>query len=119
MYEIQKTLTAFIKVNYPHITEVHYFSEWYAAQYKNKYNFINLCLQEKDCQFKAQWSFFATCHGKTECDGIGGTVKRLARKESLQLPLKKQIITMTELLKFCKNRIEKSVSTLFLKNQLS
>lgn len=99
-------MTAFIKVNYPHITEVHYFSEWYhAAQYKNKYKFINLCLQKKDYQFKAQWSFFAASHGKTECDGIGGTVKRLAQKESLQLPLKRQIITVTELFNFCKNRI--------------
>lgn len=45
---------------------------------------MNLCLHEKDFQLKAQWSFFETSHGKTECDGIGGTVIRLARKESLQ-----------------------------------
>lgn len=44
---------------------------------------MNLCLLE-DFQLKAQWSFFVTTHGKTECDRIGGTVKRLARQESLQ-----------------------------------
>lgn len=106
VYEIMKTVTAFLKENHPHIKEIHYFSDGCAAQYKNKYNFINLCLHEKDFQLKAQWSFFATSHGKTECDGIGGTVKRLARRESLQRPLEKQIITVTELFEFCKTRIE-------------
>jgi hypothetical protein len=45
---------------------------------------MNLCLHEKYFKSKAQWSFFASSHGKTECDGIGGTAKHLARKESLQ-----------------------------------
>lgn len=54
------------------------------AQYKNKYNFINLCHHEQDFKIKAEWSFFATSHGKSECDVIGGTVKRLVRKESLE-----------------------------------
>ncbi|KZR97051.1 Cc8L18.2-like protein, partial [Daphnia magna] len=31
--------------------------------------------------------FWATCHGKNACDGVGGTVKRLARRASLQLSL--------------------------------
>lgn len=66
---------------------------------------MNLCLHEKDFQLKAQWSFFATSHGKTECDGIGGTVKRLARKESLQRPLNRQIITTEDLFEFCKDNI--------------
>ena len=66
---------------------------------------MNLCLHEKDFQLKAQWSFFATWHGKTECDGIEGTVKRLARKESLQRHLDRQIITTNELLEFCKSNI--------------
>lgn len=106
VYEIQKTMTAFLKENHPHIKEIHYFSDGCAAQYKNKYNFVNLCLHERDFLLRAQWSFFATSHGKTECDGIGGTVKRIARRESLQRPLEKQIITVTELFDFCKTRIE-------------
>ena len=32
----------------------------------------------------AEWHFFATAHGKGPCDGIGGNLKRLARKASLQ-----------------------------------
>ena len=32
--------------------------------------------------------FFANSHGKQPCDGIGGTVKRLTAKASLQRPIK-------------------------------
>jgi hypothetical protein len=32
----------------------------------------------------AEWHFFATSHRKGPADGIGGTVKRLAEKTSLQ-----------------------------------
>ncbi|KAI9562528.1 hypothetical protein GHT06_009976 [Daphnia sinensis] len=34
---------------------------------------------EADFGLKAEWHFFASCHGKSACDGIGGTLKRLAR----------------------------------------
>ena len=36
-------------------------------------------------------AFLATSHGKGPCDGIGGTVKRLATKASLQRTLDCQI----------------------------
>jgi len=32
----------------------------------------------------AEWHFYATAHGKGVCDGLVGTVKRLAAKASLQ-----------------------------------
>ena len=35
---------------------------------------------------------FATSHGKQPCDGIGGTVKRLTAKASLQRPINNQIL---------------------------
>ena len=37
---------------------------------------------------KASWHFFATSHGKSPCDGLGGTSKRLLRLASLQNPTK-------------------------------
>ncbi|GBM04450.1 hypothetical protein AVEN_35613-1 [Araneus ventricosus] len=37
-----------------------------------------------------------------ECDGIGGTVKHLARKRSLQQHLDRQITITNELFEFCK-----------------
>ena len=37
-----------------------------------------------DLGIPAEWHFFATSHGKGLCDRLGGTVKRLAAKASLQ-----------------------------------
>ena len=50
--------------------------------------------------------FFATSHGKQPCDGIGGTVKRVAAKASLQRTLKNHILTPKAMFEFCKNNIE-------------
>lgn len=38
----------------------------------------------EDFKVAGEWHFFATSHGKGPCDGIGGTLKRLARRASLQ-----------------------------------
>ena len=70
---------------------VEYFSDGCAVQYKNHKNFLNLCLHEEDFNWKGNWTFFATSHGKSQCDGIGGTVKRLTARESLQRPFSDQI----------------------------
>jgi len=37
------------------------------------------------------WPFFATSHGKSPCDGMGGTVKQSAAMDSLQRSLNNQI----------------------------
>lgn len=71
--------------------------------------FFNLCHHQKDFNIKAQWSFFATSHGKSECDGIGGTVKRLARKESLQRHLDRHITTAKSFFDFCVEKIQKII----------
>ena len=34
---------------------------------------------------KSEWHFHESAHGKGPCDGAGGTMKRLARKASLQM----------------------------------
>ena len=39
----------------------------------------------------------ATSHGKGACDGLGGTVKRLAARSSLQRPYNEQIMTPRQL----------------------
>jgi len=41
----------------------------------------------------AKWNFFATTHGKSPCDGIGGTVKRLTTAENLAHPPHNQILS--------------------------
>ena len=37
-----------------------------------------------DYELKAEWHFFHTSHGKNPCNGIGGTVKHLLARASLQ-----------------------------------
>ena len=68
------------------VKKVYYFSDGAAAQYKNCKNFITLCHHVVDFGIPAEWHFFTTSHGKSACDGVGGTVKRLAAKASLQRP---------------------------------
>ena len=54
-------------------------------QYKCRQNLVNLLHHEKDYGIMASWNFFATSHGKGAYDGIGGTIKREAARESLRL----------------------------------
>lgn len=78
-----------------------YFSDGSAAQYKNKKNFVNLCHHVEDFGCDAEWHFFVTSHGKGPSDGLGGTVKREARRASLQRPLDGQITTPRHLFDWC------------------
>ena len=71
---------------------------------KNRKNFINLCHHEDDFGIPAEWHFSATSHGKSACDGLGGTVKRLAARASLQRPYNEQIMTPRQLFEWaCSN----------------
>jgi len=63
-----------------------YFSDAAISQYKNFKNFTNLCLHEEDFGITAEGNFFSASHGKGSCDGLGGNIKRLARRASLQRP---------------------------------
>ena len=45
--------------------------------------------------------FFATSHGKQPCDGIGGTVKHLTAKVSLQRLYSDQILTPKMMFQYC------------------
>ena len=73
---LQRKLTEHIKEQYPEINHLSYFFDGCAGQYKNYKNFINLTYHYNDFGLTADWSFFATSHGKSVCDGIGGCVKR-------------------------------------------
>lgn len=56
-----------------------FFSDGAPSQYKNKKNFLNLCMFKTDFGIEAEWHFFATSHGKSPCDALGGTFKRNAK----------------------------------------
>ena len=102
----QKKVIEVLKAEIPQdINKLTYFTDGAASQYKNFKNFINLCHHEKDFDIKAEWHFFATSHGKGPCDGLGGTIKRLAAKSSLQRAYNNQIMTPRQLYEFGKENI--------------
>ena len=73
-YEIQCEICRFIKEEMPLVVQVDYFSDGCANQYKNYKNMFNLCHHEEDFKLRVIWNFFATIHGESVCDGLGGTV---------------------------------------------
>lgn len=98
VYTFQKKLITFLTTKFhKRPSKIFYFSDGSAAQYKNKKNFLNLCFHEEDFKVGGEWHFFATAHGKGPCDGVGGSIKRLAARASLQRPYEKQIQTPLQL----------------------
>ncbi|XP_065684929.1 uncharacterized protein LOC136097009 [Hydra vulgaris] len=89
----------------PTIKKIHYFSDGCAGQYKNCKHFYNLCHHAQDFSVCCIWSFFATSHGKSPCDGIGGTVKRLVATASLQSPTTGHILSSQAMFEYCKKSI--------------
>ena len=87
VYLFQKSLIAYLKRSLPSVPQkIYYFSDGAASQYKNRKNFINLCHHRENFGISAEWHFSATSHDIGACDGLGGTVKCLAAKASLQRP---------------------------------
>ena len=93
-----------LKTNICQLKRCIYFSDGAASQYKNYKNFSNICNHEKDHGVPAEWHFFATSHGKSPCDGVGGTVKRLVSRASLQLTTD-AIDTADKMFHWCKENI--------------
>lgn len=91
------TIMEYIKEKLPLKQKVMYFSDGASSQYKNFNIFANLCYHKIDNGIEAQWHFFATSHGKSPCDGLGGTTKRLVARASLQSPENDQILTPLQL----------------------
>lgn len=108
VYTFQKKLISYLSSKFQNLPKkIYYFSDGSAAQYKNKKNFLNLCLHLKDFNIEAEWHFSATAHGKGPCDGVGGSVKRLAARASLQRPYHNQIQTAEDLFQWAVDNITK------------
>jgi hypothetical protein len=82
-----------------------YFSDGSVAQYKKEKNLLNITCHNEDFGIPAAWYFFATSHGKSACDGVGGTLKRLAAKASLQQPYNDQIMALHQLYEWAQSSI--------------
>ena len=52
-----------------------------------------------------EWTFFATSHGKSPCDGVGGFAKCYVVKRSLQKHLHDQILSYQSMLDLCAREI--------------
>lgn len=103
----QRLMIDFLKQKLPNeVEKIHYFSDGAASQYKNKSNFLNLCHHSADFSVKAEWNFFASSHGKNACDGVGGSVKRLAAQASLRMVYNDQIMTPRQLYDWAKENIK-------------
>lgn len=94
------SLLQILKENFPQLRKIKYFSDGAASQYKNCKNLINLVYHDTDFAISAEWHFFATSHGKSPCDGIGGTVKRLVARASLQATTSNQILNPHQMFKW-------------------
>lgn len=103
---VQREMMKWLTEHHPQVKKVHYFTDGCAAQYKNRKSFKNLCEHYNDFSIHAEHSFFATSHGKSICDGLGGTVKRILRKASLQQPDDSQIVTAAGVHTFCQTHID-------------
>ncbi|XP_034244021.1 uncharacterized protein LOC117646853 [Thrips palmi] len=95
--KFQEVLMKFLKEKVPGLNKVIYFSDGCPGQYKNRLNTKNLLMHKEDYGVDAEWHFYATSHGKSPSDGLGGTLKRLATKASLQRPYDGQIQTPEDL----------------------
>ena len=73
-------------------------------------------MHQEDFSVDCEWNFFATSYGKSPCDGIGGTLKRLATGASLQRPLSDQILTAHHLYQFCDQEVT-GINVFFVSTQ--
>ena len=85
---------------------IHYFSDSAASQYKYHKNFTNLCNHYSDFNINTDWNFFATSHGKGICDGVGGHVKRLIARASLQATTQCKILNSVKFFQWSRDDIK-------------
>ena len=105
VYAFQKVVIPYLKT-VAQFKMIKYWSDGAGGQYKNRYNFGNLLKHEEDFGVTAEWHNFATSHGKSTCDGVGGTVKREARKVSLQRDSSGHILTPEALYEFGQTKLK-------------
>ena len=99
-------LLSLIRNDLPHITRIKYFTDGAASQYKNFKALVNLAVRFHDHKLTAEHNFFPTSHGKSPCDGRGGTIRREAANASLRATIDNQIITPEDLYYWAKNNIK-------------
>lgn len=71
-----------VKITFPKVNVLHFFSDGPTTQYRQKKNFFQVgqLLQQNGFLY-GTWSFFEAAHGKGAADGVGGAIKRLLDQE--------------------------------------
>ena len=67
-----------------HIKKIHYITDSPFSPYRNKFMFHLLVSHHEMFGVDAVWDYFETGHGKGPCDGVGGSVKRMADQATRQ-----------------------------------
>ena len=101
----QRRLINHLHEKFQYVSNIVYFSDGCAGQYKKLKNVLNLYLHEENFDIPAEWHFLATSHGKGPSDGTGGTIKHEATKASLQRPYKDQILAALDLFHFVESSL--------------
>ena len=78
VFAIIKRLMSEMKETSPGLQHVHYYTDSPTSQYRNKTMFHIVSQHEKLFGVTASWNFFEAGHGKGHCDGVGGSMKRMA-----------------------------------------
>ena len=72
VHQMQKECIQHVRGKIPNLTKIIDFSEGYAAQCKNRKNFLSLCYHTTDFNVAAEWTFFATSHGNLSVMALAG-----------------------------------------------
>ena len=89
-----------------------YFSNGAYQHSKNKFQMFNCIHHEKDFHIKADWSFYATAHGKSASDGIVALFKREWSRNSLLCKPTEAILTPEKLTERGQKHFQ-NITTLF------
>ena len=73
-----QTLIPLIKCDNPFLSVLHFVTDSPASQYRNKSICVLVARFEEFFGIKCTWSWLESGHGKSVCDGIGGSIKKKA-----------------------------------------
>lgn len=102
VYLFIEKMMKFLKNKLSRLSKIYYVTDGAASQYKNKNNFKNVLKHKDDFGVDCEWHFHATSHGKGPCDGVGGTIKRMASRASLTNEYEGVITSAQELFEWAK-----------------
>jgi hypothetical protein len=54
---------------------------WVCSPIQDRKNLLNIACNNEDFGVPAEWHFFVISHGKSACDGVGGTVKKCLQQK--------------------------------------